>query len=110
MSRHPPAPDHKPEDIEARALLTATLARYRALPYHELSERAQFTRVETFDQQAANGERYTVEVVCMWDDRPWQGVLVIGFIFTREDSDGLSDEFVVCPEGEHRSNGTCARP
>ncbi len=83
--------------VEARALLTTLLGRYRTLPYTELSDRATFTHVDSEEETAPSGTRYRKQAVCMWDDEGQDAVVVIGFVFAPNGDDSVSDELLITP-------------
>jgi hypothetical protein len=63
---------------EARALLLAHLARYRAYPYSRLVE--LIGSVETADVRGSDGTMYQLEVEFFWDDKKKGDIRVLAAI------------------------------
>jgi hypothetical protein len=84
---------------EARELLERELANYKNRSPGELSRLVD--RTETFERRSPSGTVYQIEVQVFWDDKPNQGIRVVGSI----DDGGwralapMSDDFIVLPDG-----------
>ena len=84
---------------EARSILAAHLATYRALSYEELAKRVD--TVETAEVEAPSGEQYQLEVQFLWDGKRNGDVRVIGSV----DDGGwrafapLPNDFIKAPDG-----------
>ena len=90
------------DKIEARAVLSAELNRFRALPRRVLLDRVLDDQ-ELIEVVGPSGTRYLVEVDAFWDDqqRPGDNLRVIGAI---SDSGWrtfvpVTDSFIVAPDG-----------
>ena len=89
------------DDNEAIQLLEGELARFRPEPYAELVRRIEEKSTLEYEQAAASGAKYQVEIQFLWDDQPGGNALVMGSI----DDGGwraflpLSRSFIKSPDG-----------
>jgi hypothetical protein len=86
-------------DVEAGAILSAELARYRKRSFRELL--ILLKEIETFERSSPSGTIYQLEIQAVWDDSSQQTLRVMGAI----DDKGLrvyrplSDDFLMRPDG-----------
>jgi len=88
------------DSIEARAILAAELARYRAKSYVELQR--LLGNIDVLEVRGGSGTVYQIEIEVVWDGRPFRDLLVMGGIddgSLRAAFGPLIDSFIVRPDG-----------
>jgi len=85
---------------EAREILAAHVARYRAKSYAELA--ALIGEVQVHEATGASGAGYTLEFEVLWDREPDGNLRVVGGIDDgglRSAFAPLTDDFILTPDG-----------
>ena len=88
------------DSIEARAILTAELARYRAQSYVELQR--LLGDIDVLEVRGGSGTVYQIEIEAIWDGRPFGDLMVMGGIddgTLRGAFSPLGDSFIIRPDG-----------
>jgi hypothetical protein len=86
---------------EAREILAAHVARYRAKSYVELA--TLIGEVQVHEAAGTSGAGYTLEFDVLWDDEPNGDIRVVGGIDDgglRSAFSPLTDDFLLTPGGE----------
>lgn len=86
---------------EAREILAAYMARYRAMSHAELA--VLIGEVQVHEATGASGSDYILEFDVLWDRGPDGNIRVIGGIDDggfRSAFSPLTDDFIMTPDGE----------
>ena len=88
------------DKVEAKAVLSALLADYRATSYSELQH--LLGTQDVMEVTADSGAEYQIEIQAIWDNKEYGNLRVMGLI----DDGGiraffpLTDDFIMTPDGE----------
>lgn len=94
---------------EMKDVLSDYLASYRKLSYSELQSMLESNQIDTPEVKSPSGADYQIEIYCIWDDKPFENIRVLGSIdenplkpflgFIPLFFTSVTDSFIMAPEG-----------